>query len=274
MWNKILIVAILIFSGSVYIFTKNHEALSKPQGEVATAQQLTQDITTKVADIALDERIKVYADMRAEYFEQEAVRFDAKKEAFDTQSSETQTRVEELDASTAKADAEFKALEDSLSKVMQEGATAVGVDVGSFEISDISASVIALDNNIKDAEQQIGEADASIAAGEVEDNRLQVIIAKIEELNSDRQARLSPLDLNCSVISADPNWNYVILDAGADKGIVIGSNVVVMRGAAKIGELLITLVEKNRASGDIISDSLQPGEIVKAGDKIVTARKK
>lgn len=274
MWNKILIVALLIFSGSVYVFITTHAAMSQPQGEAATTQQLQQDITTKVADIALDERIKAYADMRTEHFEQESASYDAKKEDFDTQSSDMQTRIEELNASAAKVDAEFKSLEESLSKVMQEGAIAVGAELGSFEISDISASIVALDENIKVTEKKIGEVDASIAAGEVEDNRLNAIIAKIEGLNSDRQARLSPLDLACTVLSSDSNWNYVILDAGADKGIVIGSNVAIMRGDVKIGELLITLVEKNRASGDIVFESMLPGEVIKVGDKIVSARKK
>jgi len=274
MWNKILILALLVFSGSVYIFISNHKAQSKAQGEVAALQQLFEDIAAKSSDIALDERIKVYAEMRAEYFEKETAKFDAQKEDFDTKTSDMQMLVEEANASTEKADTDHKALEDALNNIMKEAATALGVEGSNFQISDISSSVVALDDNIKAAELKISEEDASIAAGEVEDMRLQTIIGKIEELTSDRQARLSPAQLNCSVLSADSNWNYVVLDAGADKGVVIGSNVAVMRGDVKIAELLITLVEKNRSSGDIIHKSVSPGEVVKLGDKIISVRKK
>ena len=74
------------------------------------------------------------------------------------------------------------------------------------------------------------------------------------------------------VVVADPTWDYVILDAGIDKGIVIGSRLAVMRGSQKVCELTVTLVENSKSSCDVVYSTMRPGDKVRQGDTVVSAR--
>ena len=78
--------------------------------------------------------------------------------------------------------------------------------------------------------------------------------------------------LKCAVVSVDPTWDYVILDSGIDKGIVIGSRLAVMRGSQKVCELTVTLVESNKSSCDVVYSTMRPGDQVQPGDTVVSVR--
>jgi hypothetical protein len=126
--------------------------------------------------------------------------------------------------------------------------------------------------NVARLEQENAQADAAIAAYGAESERLQGLIAAAKKLAQDRQARISPPELNCRVLTADRQWDYILLDAGIDKGIVIGSRLAVMRGDKKICELNVSLVESNRASCDVVYSTMVTGERVEVGDKVVSVR--
>ena len=74
------------------------------------------------------------------------------------------------------------------------------------------------------------------------------------------------------MVMTDPTWDYVILDAGIDKGIVIGSRLAVMRGSQKVCELSVTLVENNKSSCDVVYSTMRPGDKVRPGDTVVAVR--
>ena len=105
-----------------------------------------------------------------------------------------------------------------------------------------------------------------------ESERTLAMIEAAKQLAADRLARLSPVELKCSVASVDPTWDYVILDSGIDKGIVIGSRLAVMRGEQKVCELTVTLVESSKASCDVVYSTMRPGDKVQPGDTVVSVR--
>ena len=66
----------------------------------------------------------------------------------------------------------------------------------------------------------------------------------------------------------------MILDAGIDHGIVIGSRLAAMRNGEQVAELNVTTVERNRASAKVIYNTLRTGDRVKVGDSVIAVRKK
>ena len=93
------------------------------------------------------------------------------------------------------------------------------------------------------------------------------------KLGQDRQARLSPPELKCSVTYVDPSYAFLMLNAGIDNGgVVIGSRLAVMRGDKKICELNVTNVQSRQSIAYVVKGTMLAGESVKVGDRVVSVR--
>ena len=274
MWKYIIIGSVTLFLGATYLFTKNHGAMTSSGGEIAAIQSQFDSAVNKHKNIALDKTIKAYAEYRAELMKEEQARNEAKK-------AETESKTETVKGELAEATSEFESITGSLEAIKDEKANAfakvapiVELDADSATEEEIADAVRELMELTAKLERENAEADARIAALGAESDRLVALIAAAKKLAQDRQARLSPPELKCAVLSADRQWDYVILDAGIDKGIVIGSRLAVMRGDKKICELNVTLVESSRASCDVVYSTMLTGERVEVGDSVVSVRSK
>lgn len=83
----------------------------------------------------------------------------------------------------------------------------------------------------------------------------------------------SSASLRTRIRSVYRNWGFVILAAGDSQGVVTGSTLDVMRGGEVVGKLKVTAVEANRASADIVLDSVQSGTSLRSGDLVVATKK-
>ena len=274
MWKYIIIGSVTLFLGATYLFTKNHGAMTSSSGEIAAIQSQFDSAVNKNKNIALDKTIKAYAEYRAELMKEEQARNEAKK-------AEAESKTETVKGELAEATSEYESITGSLEAIKDEKANAfakvapiVELDADSATEDEIGEAVRELMELTAKLERENAEADARIAALGAESERLVALIAAAKKLAQDRQARLSPPELKCSVVSADRQWDYVILDAGIDKGIVIGSRLAVMRGDKKICELNVTLVESSRASCDVVYSTMLTGERVEVGDTVVSVRNK
>jgi hypothetical protein len=274
MWKYIIIGSVTLFLGATYLFTKNHGAMTSSSGEIATIQSQFDSAVNKNKNIALDKTIKAYAEYRAELMKEEQARNEAKK-------AEAESKTETVKGELAEATSEYESITGSLEAIKDEKTNAfakvapvVELDADSATEDEIADAVRELMELTAKLERENAEADARIAALGAESERLVALIAAAKKLAQDRQARLSPPELKCAVVSADRQWDYVILDAGIDKGIVIGSRLAVMRGDKKICELNVTLVESSRASCDVVYSTMLTGERVEVGDTVVSVRNK
>lgn len=145
------------------------------------------------------------------------------------------------------------------------GASNLDFDVITQKISDL------LREN-DELRASIDREDRTIADLTSESERLSTQISEQKKLAQDRQARLSPPDLECRVSYVDPNWGFVRLDAGINKGIVIGSRLAIMRGDVKICEINVTNVETRAAAGEVVRSTLMTAESVKPGDRVISVR--
>ena len=272
MWKYIIIGSVVLFGAAAFIFHKNLEALTAPGGEVAAIQNQYQDAVTKNKNIALDKSIKAYSDMRTEWLNERKGKADTEKADFEGKSQAVEEEISQLSARYDAIEGDFKRLREELDNTLLGVANSVGLDESTTDPEEVATHVAELMNSNIELEKKVSQEEASITALGEQLNHITNEIAKAKKLQQDRQARISPADLKCSVINCDPKWDYVILDAGIDKGIVIGSRLAVMRGDKKICELNMTLVETNRASGDVVFSTLLPGESVQAGDTVVSVR--
>ena len=274
MWKYIIIGSVTLFLGATYLFSKNHGAMVASGGEIAAIQNHFSQAVDKNKNIALDKTIKAYAEYRAELMKEEQARNEAKK-------AEVESKIEEVKGEYASAEAELETLTGGYKRLREEKASAfndvapvVDLDPDSATEEEIAAAVKELSDKVEELNRKNAEEDARIAALGAESERLTNLIAAARKLAQDRQARLSPPELKCKVLSADRQWDYVILDAGIDKGIVIGSRLAVMRGEKKVCELNVTLVESSRASCDVVYSTMITGERVEVGDTVVAVRNK
>lgn len=273
MWKYIIIAAVVLFLGACFLFYKNNEALTGPEGEVAAYQSQFDMAKKKAVDIEKDKAIKRYAELRTAYFKQQSDKYNEERSALEAEDAPLEQEITKANADLEAAKADFKRYEDELKAFRRDAATAAGAeDSGEEDLQAIGRSIAELveSNNALEAQAAAEEKMTSDLGAETEKTLAMIEAAK--KLAADRMARLSPVELKCSVVSADPTWDYVILDGGIDKGIVIGSRLAVMRGDQKVCELSVTLVESNKSSCDVVYSTMRPGDKVRPGDTVVSVR--
>lgn len=96
---------------------------------------------------------------------------------------------------------------------------------------------------------------------------------QIEEYNdiNTRIRRPESYFSSARVSAIYPQWGFVTLGSGVSSGVVAGSTLNVIRGDEIVGKLRVRSVEDNRASADVIPDSLLEGVSVRVGDRVVPA---
>ncbi len=273
MWKKIVIGSVVLFGASTYFYFQTNSAMTAPNGEIAHLLQQRNDVADKYKEFDIDRYMKLYAEMRKELFVSQKQDYDNQKDALDNEDATVKEDIAQQQATLEAAEADYQRMKDELSKFLQEAAATVGLEEGEdADLSQIAEKIAKLITDNEELEKQIAGEEALITARNADSERLLKLIADAKKLNQDRQARISPAELDCRVLNADPQWDYIILDAGIDRGIVIGSRLAVMRGDEKICELNVTLVESTRTSCDVVYSTLKPGERVRVGDRVVAIR--
>lgn len=274
MWKYIIIAAVVLFLGACFLFYKNNEALTGPEGEVAAFQSQFDMAKKKAIDIEKDKAIKRYAELRADHFKQLSIKYNEERTALEAEDAPVAQEITQANADLEAAKADFKRYQDEFKSFARDAATNAGIEGASEEeaLKEVGQHIAQLveANNALEAQAQAEEKMTSDLGAESE--RTLAMIEAAKKLAADRMARLSPVELKCSVVSVDPTWDYVILDSGIDKGIVIGSRLAVMRGEQKVCELSVTLVESNKSSCDVVYSTMRPGDTVRPGDVVVSVR--
>ena len=274
MWKYIIIAAVVLFLGACFLFYKNNEALTGPEGEVAAFQAQFDMAKKKAVDIEKDQAVKRYAELRNAYFKQQSDKYNEERTALDAEDAPLVQEIAKATADLDAAKADFKRYQEQFKSFQKDATQAAGV-----EEADDEESLKLVGQRIAELVETNNALEAQAAAEEkmtqdlgAESERTLAMIEAAKQLAADRLARLSPVELKCSVASVDPTWDYVILDSGIDKGIVIGSRLAVMRGEQKVCELTVTLVESSKASCDVVYSTMRPGDKVQPGDTVVSVR--
>ncbi len=77
-----------------------------------------------------------------------------------------------------------------------------------------------------------------------------------------------PPGTHAKVIAVDPKYDFVVLDAGGNQGILEGAKLLVNRDGQLVGKVKITAVEPNRSVANILPEWKQEGNEVMEGDQV------
>lgn len=75
-------------------------------------------------------------------------------------------------------------------------------------------------------------------------------------------------DVAGNILSVNPEWNFVVLDIGADDGLKANAVMLVHRGAELVGKIRISDVRKDLSVAEIVSGSLLLP--IQQGDGVIT----
>ncbi len=260
-------------------------------GEIAVLQSEYEKAIQKNAEVFTDEAIAAYARKRAEWLKQRKAEADEQESKLRDEIATSKTEVDTLRDELKSIGGTLKEFEDKkadlLSRLVSSETLRTvtsnleedgGIELESLDASDpevlsgLSKNISRIAEKKKELGEEKEKEESTIQTLRSRKDSLQESIAKEDALSRERQARISPQGLKCSVVQAEPSWDYVIVDAGINAGVVIGSRLAVMRGDRKICEMNVTLVEGSRSSCDILMNTLVAGEVVEAGDRVVAVR--
>ena len=122
MWKYIIIAAVVLFLGACFLFYKNNEALTGPEGEVAAFQAQFDMAKKKAVDIEKDQAVKRYAELRNAYFKQQSDKYNEERTALDAEDAPLVQEIAKATADLDAAKADFKRYQEQF-KSFQKDAT-------------------------------------------------------------------------------------------------------------------------------------------------------
>ena len=113
------------------------------------------------------------------------------------------------------------------------------------------------------------ERDALSAEKIVFLRKIQTIQSKLDQyINPDKEVAL-PVGLSGRVVAVDPKWNFVLLDIGANSGLLERGQMKVHRNGKLVAKVRVVSVEATSAIANVIPEWRQPGQEVATGDSVL-----
>lgn len=253
---KVLFILSILVTGVALVFAfKNGQSFTEVRNNIA---QINSEIAReKQADAALlAECARISGDVAKikSDLDVEQERLKQNKNRFTLADSDAKRVQEELDASLAKK----KQLQDSLPE-LPEG---------------VKAETIAEDINRMKKEQAELEAQALAKADEVKTEEAKIADAqkKLDEITRkivERQKMFERNSLQARVLAVNPDWGFVVIDAGKASGIEQDTKLLVTRNRQTVGKISILSVEGGRSVASIVPDAIYGGSSIVPGDRVI-----
>lgn len=273
MWKYIIISSFVFLGATYYLFSQNHKALTQSGGELSLIQERFDSAIKSKTDTYVSKIDAAYRDVRTEWLTGEIAREEEVQQKAEEDAAIARSKGDEYKDESDTLKSETETVERELKDVVSKTAPVVDLDPDSSEPSEIIAAAKALMEENVALQGKIDVENEQIAALGSESQRLNGLIDAARKLGQDRQARISPPELKCSVSYVDPSYAFISLNAGIDNGgVVIGSRLSVMRDGKKICELNVTNVQARESIAYVVKGTMLAGERVKIGDRVVSVR--
>ncbi len=99
--------------------------------------------------------------------------------------------------------------------------------------------------------------------------QLNEVRGKLAKYEKDIEKPVEMPGLKGTVVAADAQWNFVVLDVGEDAGAKEGGIVMVRRGDKLVGKAKIITVQPKRSFANLLNDWKQGDVAVAAGDSVL-----
>jgi len=128
-----------------------------------------------------------------------------------------------------------------------------------------------LDKEVKELDTMVSNRETNLANLTGKDNGLKSNIANLKTHILSRSDGRSINGLKTKIRAVYNSWGFVTLADGDKKGVVLNSTLDVIRQDEVIAKLLVTIVEQDSASANIIPGSMAPDTFLMIGDLVVPA---
>lgn len=228
--------------------------VTKPKiEEINVALTSTRDDLTKSKDAERKSSAEAKAAKAAkEEADKQLAVTKEERDGLATKASELETKSTKLSADLTKTIAERN---DARNELAQWVATGVKPgDINGLKVSKKAAE---------------DERDALSAEKIVFLRKIQTIQSKLDQyINPDKEVAL-PVGLSGRVVAVDPKWNFVLLDIGANSGLLERGQMKVHRNGKLVAKVRVVSVEATSAIANVIPEWRQPGQEVATGDSVL-----
>jgi len=229
---------------------------------------LRSDLRAMISAREISERARVESEKNLKTRESalsaaegKAVAAEAKVHAAETELSKAQEEKAQIESRLQASEAQVV----DLQKRVAEATISQGAGGSAAASSDELKSVLeATKKQLETAEQEKAIFADKLKAAE---SRL----TAIEEEKKRRDSGLKTVGIRGTVLAVNQSYNFVVLNLGDRQGVVLNSEMLVMRRGTFIGKIRISSVEPTTSIGDIITSSLARGVQVQLGDTVIYA---
>ncbi|MFN7561323.1 MAG: hypothetical protein ACK5TH_06055 [Prosthecobacter sp.] len=253
---KVLFILSILVTGVALVFAyRNGRSFADVRNNIA---QINSEIAReKQADAALvaecarlsGDVAKVKGDLDVE---QE--RLKQNKNRFTLAESDAKRMQEELDANLKKK-TELENLMPNLPPGVKAETIAADINRMKADQAELEAQGLAKDDEIKKEEAKIADAQ----------KKLDDVVRKIEE----RRKLFERNSLQARVLAVNPDWGFVVIDAGKASGIEQDTKLLVTRNRQTVGKISILSVEGGRSVASIVPDAIYGGSSIVPGDRVI-----
>ncbi len=253
----VMVLAILCMGGAILLSVLNrNEALALKERTDEIKQEIrsvSDQITETEAQLVEAEQER---DKATTSKNETGAKLSEKKEELKRNLAMIQTTQEAL----AEADIKKKEYDIILNRFKEKGID--GID-----------DLIALEEGKKKAVAD-AEADLSAAETKLEEIQQKTTVAEAEvtehKQNQIRYATNVALNgLEATVIAVNPDWGFVMVNVGENLGITESVSLLVKRGEERVARLQVREVRPSMLVADVIPGSLNEGDQVQPGDKVI-----
>jgi len=250
-WKVLLLVAAIPTLLAAVFSYQNYGTLKEKTADRQKQETRVQN-TRNQLERAKEELAKSEADTRA--LDEEAETLRGQLAALKAQVSEQELKIQTLNDDIASADKDIASF-DELKRIF------VDIDKINMQIATVNEEISTLEGNLTNVENLLAVASAKKREGETQ-------IERMEAISKYRKSGNMWQDVNTKVKAAYNDWGFVIIGAGDVDGLVPAAILDVTRQGRPICKLLVTEVEVDQATADIVKQTLLPGQTVQVGDTV------
>lgn len=253
MWKALSVIAALLAAGAAFLSYLNKGDVELERELLATSVSNLADATARNKEVVDAQAVILRRNTAMENRREEALaEQDAEKGKLDTKTQEvmdTNDRIKELETEIA----------DAKAKIAEFG-----------NIEQLITLIDQLQTDLFAAKNEIASLETTLASTKTREQRTAERIQAIKDLEF-RQRNGQMVSINANISSVYNTWGFVVLGAGDRQGVVSRTKLDVKRGGEKIAELVVTNLEKNRSVCDIVPGSMQPGQMLRPGDRVTVS---
>ena len=256
MWKVLLVIAAVVLAGAAYLSYDNMGAY--------------QDV---LAAITAQKELLVQREAGLKKTNDEITVLEQSIQALTTETQALQAKKVDLDNKVTETDSNHKAQQSALetAKADLDKAKVLIKDIAGIE--SIQKEMIQIRTQIEESEIELTQLEGTVAAAQVERDRLEKVAAELVALRADQETGMIRGEFQTTVKKAYNQWGFVVIAGGFDQGVVNRSQLDVYRRGQPICRLLVTSVDASESAADIVAGSLAPGQSVQPGDTVVKSMK-